>query len=80
MIPRVHVPFDHWAMPVDVQVSQLVRVGDLAWSCGQCPLDDKGQVLAPGDLQAQGKIVCNYIDAMLPRAGLAKEHVAQLVV
>ncbi len=79
MTPRIHVPFDNWAMPVDVQVSQLVRVGDLAWSCGQCPLDAQGQVLMPGDLLAQVEIVCDYIEAMLPRADLGNEHIAQLV-
>jgi len=79
MRPRVHVPFDNWAMPIDVSVSQMVRVGDLAWSCGQCPLDEKGQVRAPGDLRTQTRIVCDYIETLLPRADLTNASVAQLV-
>ena len=77
---QLRIPFDSWNMPVPVQVSQLVRDGDLAWSCGQCPLDTDGQVLFPGDLTAQAERVCDYIENVLGQGGLTADSVAKLVI
>ncbi len=80
MAGRTVVPFDTWSMQVDVPVSQLVRHGDLAWSCGQCPLDAQGQVLFSGDLVAQTASVCDYIDQITQRGGMDRSAIAKLVV
>ena len=40
---RSYVPFDVFAMRVDVPVSTAVRHGHLGWTCGQCPLTDRGR-------------------------------------
>ncbi len=77
---QVRIPFDSWNMPVPVQVSQLVRDGDLAWSCGQCPLDADGQVLFPGDVTAQAERVCGYIENVIGQGGLTADSVAKLLI
>ena len=58
MSRRLYVPFDVFAMQEDVSVSTLVRDGSLGWTCGQCPLDREGHVVAPNDLMAQAMVLC----------------------
>jgi len=67
-------------MRIEVPVSLLVRDGGLAWSCGQCPLDRKGRVLAPDDPVAQSRLVCDGILEVLRRGGLAPTAIAKLLV
>lgn len=81
MAPRRHVDFEAlWRMPIEVPYSLLVREGDLAWSCGQCPLDRDARVLAPDDLVAQTAIVCDYIETVLGRAELLPDALGQLIL
>jgi enamine deaminase RidA (YjgF/YER057c/UK114 family) len=77
---RTHVPFDVFAMQVDVPVSTMVRDDDFGWTCGQCPLDRDGDVVAPGDLVAQVKFVCQMIETVLQRAGFDIQSVGKLNV
>ena len=78
---RSFVPFEGiWAMPIEVPYSFLVKDGDLAWTCGQLPLDRASRVRAPGDLAAQTEIVCDYIAAILVRAGLRVENIGKLLL
>ncbi len=77
---RVHVPFDVFAMRVDVPVSTAVRVGGKAWTCGQCPLTGTGEVHAPGDLPAQTEFVCDMIEAVVARAGFGTSSIGRLHV
>ncbi len=78
---RQFVPFDSlWQMAIDVPYSFLVRDGVLAWSCGQLALDAKSQVMAPGDLPGQSRVVADYIKEILGRGGLAPEAVAKLLL
>jgi enamine deaminase RidA (YjgF/YER057c/UK114 family) len=78
---RSFVPFGGlWAMPIEVPYSLLVRDGDLAWSCGQVPLDGAARVLAPGDLARQTEIVCDTVEEVLRRGGLAREDLGKLLL
>src|SRR5690606_12857682 len=78
---RRHVPFGaEWAVPVDVRVSEWVVAGGAGWSCGQCPLDARGEVVAPGNIDRQAALVADRIEAGLGRAGLDREGVLALVV
>ena len=77
---RTYIPFDAWAMKVNVPVSQLVRQGNFAWSCGQCPLDKFGQVCFPGDLRSQAELVVGYLDRLIIRGGYTNLNIAQLMV
>ena len=80
MARRSYVPFDVFAMRVDVPVSTAVRDGDLGWTCGQCPLSDQGAVYAPGDLLAQTEFVCDMIETVMARAGFTSSSVGKLHV
>lgn len=77
---RTYVPFDVFAMQVDVPVSTMVRDGDFGWTCGQCPLDRSGNVISPGDLVAQVGYVCEMIKTVLRRGGLDTQSVGKLNV
>ncbi len=77
---RIVVPFDTWSMQVDVPVSQLVREGGFAWSCGQCPLDAEGQVQFKDDLRRQTTLVCEYIEQIAQRGGLDAAAIAKMIV
>jgi len=57
-------------MAIDVPYSYLVRDDGLAWTCGQIALDNKSEVLHPGDLVRQSTVVCDHITTILERAGL----------
>lgn len=77
---RSYVPFDVFAMRVDVPVSTAVRDGDLGWTCGQCPLTETGVVHAPGDLLAQTEFVCGMIETVMTRAGFKPSDIGRLHV
>ena len=75
---RRYVPFDTFAMRVDVPVSSMVRDGDLGWTCGQCPLDRQGDVMSPFDLISQTGFVCDMIETTVQRAGFTKASIGKL--
>jgi len=77
---RKYVPFDVFAMQVDVPVSTMVRDGDYGWTCGQCPLDHQGRVVAPCDLVAQAEFVCDMIETVVRRGGFEIADVVKLNV
>jgi len=77
---RSYVPFDVFAMRVDVPVSTAVRDGDVGWTCGQCPLNGQGAVHAPGNLLAQTGFVCDMIETVMARAGFTTSSVGKLHV
>jgi enamine deaminase RidA (YjgF/YER057c/UK114 family) len=54
-----------WQMPIPVACSLAVAAQGLAVSCGQCPLDTKGQVLHPGDAGAQAGLVAGMVQGVL---------------
>lgn len=66
-----------WQMPVPVACSLAVAARGLAISCGQCPLDDAGRVLHPGDGAAQAGLVARMIQGLL---GHLPGHQAGLLV
>ena len=80
MIDRQYVPFDVFGMREEVRVSTMVRVGDLGWTCGMCPLDVSSAVVAAGDLQAQAGFVSNMIETVFQRAGFDSKDAAKLVI
>lgn len=74
------IPFDKvWRMRIDIPYSMFVRDGDLAWSCGQCPLDQRGAVLYPGNLLAQAVVVCDFIKRFMREIGCALSALGRLV-
>ncbi|KAF1036142.1 MAG: hypothetical protein GAK33_04145 [Burkholderia lata] len=78
---KLRIPFDSfWSMRIDTPYSLLVRDGEFAWTCGQCPLDSNGHVLAPGDLGQQTRHVAQIILRLLESASLELTSVGKLVV
>ncbi len=76
-----HISFDTlWKMRIVHPYSLLVRDGDLAWSCGQCPLDESGTVVAPDDVLAQTELVSAYIAKILSMADMTAASIGKLVV
>ncbi|WP_421709701.1 hypothetical protein [Algihabitans sp.] len=80
MSTRLYVPFDVFAMQEDVSVSMLVRDGSLGWTCGQCPLDREGNVVAPNDLVSEAQFVCDMIEAVVPRGRFDQTEIGKLNV
>jgi enamine deaminase RidA (YjgF/YER057c/UK114 family) len=74
-----HLPMGlMWNMPIPVACSLAVATDGLAVTCGQCPLDAEGRVLAPGDAAAQAALVTTMGQGVLGH--LPKEHHAALLV
>ena len=81
MQQRRHVGFDAlWSMRIPVPYSLLLRSGDLGWSCGQCPLDHQGAVIASGDALAQAGVVGELARTVLERGGFRAEDLTMAVV
>lgn len=81
MQQRSHVGFDAlWSMRIPVPYSLLLRSGDLGWSCGQCPLDREGAVIAPGDVLAQAGVVGELARTVLARGNFRTEDLVMAVV
>lgn len=75
-----HLPMGlMWNMPIPVACSLATVSRDLATSCGQCPLDGEGRVLAPGDAAAQAGLVAGMMQGVLSHLP-AIHHAAVLVV
>ena len=78
---RSHIGFDRlWAMQIPVPYSLFLRDGPFGWSCGQCPLDRTGKVVAPDDARAQADLVGNYARTILAEAGFAPQDLKLAVV
>lgn len=57
-----------WQMPVEVACSLMATAGGIGFSCGQCPLDRAGRVVAPGDALAQAAQVAGLCEGVLALA------------
>lgn len=78
---RSHIGFDRlWSMKIPVPYSLFIRDGDFGWSCGQCPLDRSGQVVAPGDPLRQADLVATYSRTLLAGSGFAPQDLRMAVV
>ena len=78
---RSHVGFDTlWSMKIPVPYALLLRDGAFGWSCGQCPLDRSGAVVAPDDPVAQAALVTEYCAQVLAQAGFAPQDLVMALV
>ena len=77
--PRsVNPPALYSGVPYDYAVVSP-RSG-LVFTAGACPLDKEGQVVAPGDLEAQTQQALDNLDAVLREAGSDFAHVLKTTV
>ena len=74
------MPRGHWGWRNEAwsTLSQGWRVGNLVFVGGQVALDDKGEVIAPGDIEAQTRAVYMAIDAVLQEAGARMSDVVKI--
>jgi len=78
---RSFIPFGSpWNLSIPVPYSFLVRDRNMAWTCGQVPIDATSNVLAPNDLLGQTEIVCDYIEGILQRAEMQPGLLGKLVL
>ncbi|MCF4996628.1 hypothetical protein GIW70_13260 [Pseudomonas syringae] len=78
---KYRLPFGSlWKMKIEHPYSLLVQEAGFAWTCGQCPLDENGQVAHENDLVAQTHHVVQSIRTILSRAELQSPIVGKLVV
>lgn len=54
--------------------------GDLIFTAGACPLDERGKVVAPGDLVAQTRLALANLRTALEDSGAAIEDVVKTTV
>jgi enamine deaminase RidA (YjgF/YER057c/UK114 family) len=78
---KYRLPFGSmWKMKIEHPYSLLVQEEGFAWTCGQCPLDENGQVAHENDLIAQTHHVVQSIRTILSKAELQSPVVGKLVV
>ncbi len=66
MTGPIHLPMGlMWNMPIPVACSLAVAAEGVAATCGQCPLDDAGQVQSPGDAPAQAALIARMGQGVL---------------
>jgi 2-iminobutanoate/2-iminopropanoate deaminase len=53
----------------DRPMCQMVKAGDFLWLTGQVAYDENGQVVGPGDLQAQARQIFTNVRRLLSLAG-----------
>lgn len=59
--------------------SQAVKLGDMVYVAGTCPFDlATGEVLYPGDMERQTRIVLEYMREVLQAAGTSLDHVVKV--
>src|SRR5256885_15924172 len=72
------MPQRHWDWSIPVPLSQGWRVGNLVFVGGQVALDERGEVIGPGDIQAQTRAVYQAIESVLREAGAELSDVVKI--
>ncbi len=76
---RVHAhPEGSWGMAIDVPYPQVVTQNGLAFTRGQCALDEAGRVLRPHDLLGQTEIIVHNLREMLEPVGVSQRHLVRV--
>ncbi|MCD9022459.1 Rid family detoxifying hydrolase [Cohnella silvisoli] len=59
--------------------SQAVKLGDMVYVAGTCPFDiATGEVLYPGDMARQTRVVLEYMQEILQAAGTSLDNVVKV--
>jgi 2-iminobutanoate/2-iminopropanoate deaminase len=74
------MPRGHWGWRNEAwsTLSQGWRAGNLVFVGGQVALDERGQIIGPGDIEAQTRAVYTAIDAVLREAGAQLSDVVKI--
>jgi 2-iminobutanoate/2-iminopropanoate deaminase len=71
-VPGLPAPVSHY--------TDAVRWGDLLFVSGCAPIGPDGEVVAPGDVAGQARVVHEYLGAALRAAGTDFAHVLKVTV
>jgi len=74
-------PAGHWTWrggPAWGPIAQGWRVGNMVFVGGQVAIDDRGQVIAPGDIETQTRECYQNIERVLQRAGATLQDVVKI--
>jgi reactive intermediate/imine deaminase len=66
--------------PTPLAYSHAVRMGQLLFVSGQLPVDQRRQLVAPGDLAGQTRQVLENLTAVLKASGASWNDVAKLTI
>lgn len=66
-------------MAIDVPYPQLVQQNGLAFTRGQCALNETGRVQRPHDLLGQSELIVQNLGAMLEPIGVSQRHLVRAV-
>jgi enamine deaminase RidA (YjgF/YER057c/UK114 family) len=77
-IRRIHPQTLYPAVPYDYAV--VATAGPTVFTAGSCPLDSNGDVVAPGDFEAQARQALENLFAVLAEAGSTVEQVLKTTV
>lgn len=72
-------PEGSWGMAIDVPYPQVVQQNGLAFTRGQCALDEAGRVLRPHDLLGQTELIAANLAAMLEPIEVSSRHLVRAV-
>jgi enamine deaminase RidA (YjgF/YER057c/UK114 family) len=72
------MPQRHWDWSIPVPLSQGWRIGNLVFVGGQAALDERGNVIGPGDIEVQTRTVFEYVTRILREAGAEWKDVVKL--
>jgi enamine deaminase RidA (YjgF/YER057c/UK114 family) len=75
---RINPPTLYADAPYDY--AALAPEGGLVFTAGACPLDARGEVVAPGDLEAQARQALDNLASVLTEAGSSFEQVLKTTV
>ena len=69
---------DDWRWSEDKPMCYMVKAGDFLWLTGQVALDESGNVVGPGDIEAQARQVFTNMRRVLGLAGCDLTSVIRL--
>ena len=75
---RIRPPTLYRDVPYDY--AAVAPVGSLVFTAGACPLDADGNVVAPGDFEAQTRQALDNLTAILTEAGSTRSQVLKTTV
>jgi enamine deaminase RidA (YjgF/YER057c/UK114 family) len=74
------MPTDDLFDGVPYDYSSEVAASSLVLTAGACPLDGKGRVVAPGDVEAQARRALDNLFTVLARHRLGAEHLVRTTI
>ena len=72
--------FDDLAPDVPYEYATIVPPGSLLFTAGACPLDQRGDVVGPGDHTAQARQAMDNLLTVLDHHGAGPEHLVRTTV